>query len=183
MDLLLDSLTQPQRDAVTHLDGPLLILAGPGSGKTRVVTHRIAHLLEQGVKASEILALTFTNKAAEEMRSRVQQLSPGESVWLSTFHRFGARILRTYAEYIGISPNFTIYDTSDAKQTLRRVIETENYSDDALHAGEDCRGDQLCEEPADHAGRISAVCGSAADADRGGGVSRLSAADDCVVRR
>jgi DNA helicase-2/ATP-dependent DNA helicase PcrA len=122
---LLENLTEPQRAAVTHRDGPLLILAGPGSGKTRVVTQRIAYLLGQGVPASQVLALTFTNKAAAEMRARVEQLVAGHSIWLSTFHRFGARILRTYSDYIGLSPNFTIYDSSDAKQTLRRVIEAE----------------------------------------------------------
>jgi DNA helicase-2/ATP-dependent DNA helicase PcrA len=122
---LLENLTEPQRAAVTHRDGPLLILAGPGSGKTRVVTQRIAYLLGQGVPASQVLALTFTNKAADEMRARVEQLVAGHSIWLSTFHRFGVRILRTYSDYIGLSPNFTIYDSSDAKQTLRRVIEAE----------------------------------------------------------
>lgn len=123
---LLEPLTEPQREAVTHIDGPMLILAGPGSGKTRVVTHRIAHLLEQGVAARQILALTFTNKAAEEMRTRVQELAPGQKVWLSTFHRFGVRLLRTYSDLVGLTPNFTIYDTSAAKQTLKRVIEAEN---------------------------------------------------------
>ena len=126
MNSLLENLTEPQRAAVTHRDGPLLILAGPGSGKTRVVTQRIAYLLGQGVAASQILALTFTNKAAAEMRARVEQLVEGRQVWLSTFHRFGARILRNYSDYVGLSPNFTIYDSSDAKQTLRRVIEAEN---------------------------------------------------------
>ena len=126
MNSLLENLTEPQRAAVTHCDGPLLILAGPGSGKTRVVTQRIAYLLGQGVAASQVLALTFTNKAAAEMRARVEQLVEGQQVWLSTFHRFGARILRDYSDYVGLSPNFTIYDSSDAKQTLRRVIEAEN---------------------------------------------------------
>lgn len=125
MTRLLDDLNQPQREAVLHVDGPLLILAGPGSGKTRVVTHRIAHLLEQGITARQILALTFTNKAAAEMRNRVQALVPGQGVWVSTFHRFGARILREYGEYVGLAPNFTIYDTSDSKQVLKRVIEAE----------------------------------------------------------
>jgi DNA helicase II / ATP-dependent DNA helicase PcrA len=123
MDPLFNSLNESQCQAVRHVDGPLLVLAGPGSGKTRVVTHRIAHLLREGIPAYQILALTFTNKAAEEMRSRVEQLAPGEQVWVSTFHRFGARLLRQYADLVGLTPNFTIYDTADAKQTLSRVID------------------------------------------------------------
>ncbi len=126
MDPLLDQLTEPQREAVLHRDGPLLVLAGPGSGKTRVITHRIAHLLSTGVRPSQILALTFTNKAADEMQRRVAELAPGMRVWLSTFHRFGARLLRQYAEFVGLAPNFTIYDTNDARQTIKRVIEAHN---------------------------------------------------------
>jgi DNA helicase-2/ATP-dependent DNA helicase PcrA len=137
MDRLLESLTDPQREAVMHRDGPLLVLAGPGSGKTRVITHRIAHLLESGVPASQILALTFTNKAADEMQRRVAELAPGGRVWLSTFHRFGARLLRQYADLIGLQSNFTIYDTGDVRQTIKRVIEareinTLNYSPERL---------------------------------------------------
>ena len=119
---LVDSLTPAQREAVEHLDGPLLILAGPGSGKTRVITHRVANLLRHGVPARQILALTFTNKAADEMRNRVEQLAPGEPVWMSTFHRFCSRILRQYAPLVGLSENFTIYDTSDSRQVLKRVL-------------------------------------------------------------
>src|SRR3970040_212050 len=131
MNPLLDSLTDPQREAVLHRDGPLLVLSGPGSGKTRVITHRIAHLLSSGVRPSQILALTFTNKAADEMQRRVAELAPGMRVWLSTFHRFGARLLRQYAEFVGLTPNFTIYDTNDARQTIKRVIEAHNIK--ALH--------------------------------------------------
>lgn len=120
---LLDSLTPPQREAVEHRDGPLLILAGPGSGKTRVITHRIARMLAGGVPARQILALTFTNKAADEMRQRVEQLAPGEPVWMSTFHRFCSRLLRGNAAMVGLEDNFTIYDTSDSRQLLRRVME------------------------------------------------------------
>jgi DNA helicase-2/ATP-dependent DNA helicase PcrA len=123
MDPLLESLNPAQREAVRHVDGPLLVLAGPGSGKTRVVTHRIAHLLREGVPARQILALTFTNKASDEMRSRVEILAPGERVWVSTFHRFGARLLREHSEYVGLPANFTIYDVDDARQTLKRAIE------------------------------------------------------------
>ncbi|MGL4514863.1 MAG: ATP-dependent helicase [Lacipirellulaceae bacterium] len=120
----LDGLNDPQREAVLHTEGPMLILAGPGSGKTRVVTHRIAHLIRQGVPARSILALTFTNKAADEMRRRVQRLCPGERVWMGTFHRFGAKLLREHGERLGLDPNFTIYDMADAKQTLKRVVES-----------------------------------------------------------
>ena len=122
MNHLLEGLTAVQRQAVEHVEGPLLILAGPGSGKTRVVTHRIAWLLGQGVPGDQILALTFTNKAADEMQSRVEQLAADRSVWLSTFHRFCARLLRKYAPLAGLEENYTIYDTSDSAQTLRRVV-------------------------------------------------------------
>jgi len=119
---LLDGLTSAQREAVTHVDGPLLILAGPGSGKTRVVTHRIAYLVQQGVAGRNILALTFTNKAAEEMRARVERLAPGTSVWVGTFHRFCARLLRQYATLVGLEPNYTIYDADDSMRLLRRTL-------------------------------------------------------------
>src|SRR4051812_49998245 len=106
-------LTSSQWEAVDHLDGPLLILAGPGSGKTRVITRRIARMVDKGVDPRDILAITFTNKAADEMRERVAHLLPGNRVWVSTFHRFCARILRERAEAVGLGPHFTIYDTSD----------------------------------------------------------------------
>ncbi len=122
-DPLFRHLTPAQREAVEHIDGPLLILAGPGSGKTRVVTHRIGNLLRHGIPPSRILALTFTNKAAQEMRSRVESLAPGRSVWTSTFHRFCARLLREYAPLVGLTENFTIYDTSDSQTALKRTIE------------------------------------------------------------
>jgi DNA helicase-2/ATP-dependent DNA helicase PcrA len=118
----LEGLTDAQREAVLHLEGPLLILAGPGSGKTRVVTHRIARLLAEGVPEQQILALTFTNKAAEEMRNRLERLAAGRQVWVSTFHRFCARLLRKYAPLVGLAENFTIYDAGDSAQTLRRVM-------------------------------------------------------------
>lgn len=123
MSKLLDRLTEPQREAVTHLEGPLLILAGPGSGKTRVITHRIAWLLEQGVSPHQILALTFTNKAAAEMQSRVAVLAPGAVVWTSTFHRFCARLLRDHARLVGLEENFTILDADDSRKALRRAME------------------------------------------------------------
>ncbi len=131
----LDSLTPAQREAVEHLDGPLLILAGPGSGKTRVITHRVANLLRHGVPARQILALTFTNKAADEMRARVEQLAPGQPVWMSTFHRFCSRLLRQYAPLVGLTENFTIYDTSDSRQALKRVLDELDF-DAALYTPE-----------------------------------------------
>ena len=131
MNPLLSSLTSVQQQAVTHVEGPLLILAGPGSGKTRVVTHRVAYLLQQGVPARQILALTFTNKAADEMRSRLALLAPGERVWMSTFHRFCARLLRDHASLVGLSENFTIYDTDDSRRVLRRTLEEQHL--DTLH--------------------------------------------------
>lgn len=125
MTAALQSLTEPQRAAVMHVEGPLLILAGPGSGKTRVVTHRIAYLLQQGIHPRNIVALTFTNKAADEMRRRVERLAPGQPVWLGTFHRFCARLLRRYAPVVGLGENFSIYDTDDSRQLLRLAIEEE----------------------------------------------------------
>ena len=128
MDAILRDLTPPQRAAVKHVDGPLLILAGPGSGKTRVVTHRIAYMLDQGVQPWQIAALTFTNKAADEMRLRVESLAPGSNVWMGTFHRFCAQTLRRYASMIGLGENYSIYDTSDSKQAMKRAIEAAGVS-------------------------------------------------------
>ncbi len=124
MSFVLDpSLTDNQRIAAEHVTGPLLILAGPGSGKTRVVTHRIANLLQIGVPARNILALTFTNKAADEMKARVAQLAPSESVWIGTFHRFCARLLREHAALVGLAENYTIYDAHDSERALRHALE------------------------------------------------------------
>jgi DNA helicase-2/ATP-dependent DNA helicase PcrA len=122
-DELLRDLTDAQREAVLAVEGPLLILAGPGSGKTRVITHRIAWLLAEGIADQQILALTFTNKAADEMRGRVERLAPGRSTWIGTFHRFCARLLRKYAPLIGLQENFTIYDSDDSTLALRRTLE------------------------------------------------------------
>src|SRR5436309_7672611 len=103
---LLSVLTPAQCEAVTHLEGPLLILAGAGSGKTRVITRRVAYLLHQGVRPGNILAITFTNKAAGEMRQRVEALLPGNRVWISTFHSLGARLLRQYGDRLTLDRNF-----------------------------------------------------------------------------
>ena len=119
-----DTLNGPQKEAVLHTDGPLLILAGAGSGKTRVLTHRIAYLIdERGVNPWNILAITFTNKAAEEMRQRVDSLVAfgAESIWVSTFHSMCVRILRRFIERLGYENRFTIYDTDDQKTLMKEV--------------------------------------------------------------
>ncbi|MCB9913844.1 MAG: UvrD-helicase domain-containing protein [Planctomycetes bacterium] len=127
---LLAGLNEAQSEAVRHADGPLLILAGPGSGKTRVVTHRLAWLLtERGVRPEEVLAITFTNKAAREMRERVERILPGtRGLWISTFHAFGARFLRREIEALGDwTRDFSIYDTSDRNTLLKRLIRDLGY--------------------------------------------------------
>ncbi|HEV3119997.1 MAG TPA: UvrD-helicase domain-containing protein, partial [Gemmataceae bacterium] len=124
-DLLAD-LTPAQREAVTHFEGPLLILAGAGSGKTRVITRRVAWLLQQGVRPYNILAITFTNKAASEMRQRIETLVPNSRVWISTFHSLGARLLRQYAERLGLQRNFTIYDQQDRNRLVKAALDASN---------------------------------------------------------
>src|SRR5262245_15304904 len=119
---IFESLTAAQLAAVTHVDGALLILAGPGSGKTRVVTHRIAHLLQQSIPGKNILALTFTNKAADEMKARVARLVPLPTVWMGTFHRFCARLLRMYGQLVGLNENYSIYDVDDSSRMLAEAI-------------------------------------------------------------
>lgn len=121
MDIL-DNVTDPQRAAITHIEGPLLVLAGAGSGKTLAITRRIAHLIEAGVPPSSILAITFTNKAAGEMKERVARLTRNADVWLSTFHSFGARLLRQHAERLGFTRSFTIYDTTDQLDCIKEAM-------------------------------------------------------------
>jgi DNA helicase-2/ATP-dependent DNA helicase PcrA len=126
LQALLDGLNEPQREAVTHGEGPLLILAGAGSGKTRVLTHRIAFLLFSGqVRPSEVLAITFTNKAANEMRERVERLIGHQTrgMWLMTFHSACARILRAKADLLGYTPRFTIYDQADSRRLVKRCMD------------------------------------------------------------
>ena len=122
-DEILAGLTENQREAVLHIDGPLLVLAGPGSGKTRVITCRIAHLIHQGVRPYQILAITFTNKAAGEMKQRVEAMLPGSGVWISTFHSLGVRLLRQYADRLGLDRNFTIYDQADRVRVVKLALE------------------------------------------------------------
>ena len=123
-----DTLNEKQKEAVFHTEGPLLILAGAGSGKTRVLTHRIAYLIENGVNPWNIMAITFTNKAAQEMRERVNNLVEfgAESIWVSTFHSSCVRILRRYIDKIGFDNNFTIYDTDDQKKLIKDIFKRLN---------------------------------------------------------
>src|SRR5271170_677596 len=118
-------LNDRQREAVLHGEGPIMIVAGAGSGKTKVLTTRIAHLMAKGVDAFNILALTFTNKAAKEMKERVERIlgnSEARNLYIGTFHSVFARILRTEAPKLGYPNNFTIYDTDDAKSVVKTVI-------------------------------------------------------------
>lgn len=150
-----DTLNEQQKEAVLHTEGPLLILAGAGSGKTRVLTHRIAYLIEEmGVNPWNILAITFTNKAAKEMRERVDRLVGfgSESVWVSTFHSSCARILRRHIPLLGYDSNFTIYDADDQKSLMKEIckllkIDTKMYKERTLlgaiaHAKEELVGPQ-----------------------------------------
>ncbi len=128
----LDSLNPAQRTAVEHTDGPLLILAGAGSGKTRVITFRMAHLIATGLaQPGEVLAVTFTNKAAEEMRHRVEGLLGGDCrhIWLSTFHSLCARLLRREAPALGLSRDFVIYDSSDQLAVVKQAMKAMNIDD------------------------------------------------------
>lgn len=133
MDLLSD-LTPAQRQAVTHMDGPLLVLAGAGSGKTRVITRRVAHIMRQGVPGRNILAITFTNKAAGEMRQRISSITPDSEVWVGTFHALCARLLRTYAPLVGLDRGFTIYDQADRLRAVKQVMAQLNLDGEAVPA-------------------------------------------------
>src|SRR3954464_1608414 len=126
-EALTKDLTPPQKEAVLATEGPLLVLAAAGSGKTRVITRRIAYLISCGVPAWQVLALTFTNKAAGEMRERVHALLgdslSGRGLTVTTFHSLCARLLRRYAESAGLKPDFSIYDSGDQSALVKKVIE------------------------------------------------------------
>ena len=122
-----------QQLAVNHIEGPLLVLAGAGSGKTRIITHRIVHLLSIGVPAGDILAVTFTNKAADEMRYRIKQLSQ-QSILTCTFHSLGAKILRESIHLLGFKNMFSIYDEDDSVSLLKTCMKTLGIEDDKSKA-------------------------------------------------
>ncbi|KGE15818.1 ATP-dependent helicase [Sphingobacterium deserti] len=132
----LAGLNPSQRSAVEQIKGPVMIVAGAGSGKTRVITYRVAHLIRQGVDPFNILVLTFTNKAAKEMRERIMNVvgSEAKNIWMGTFHSVFSRILRVEAELIGYPKNFTIYDTDDTKSLIRAIIKEMNLDDKLYNA-------------------------------------------------
>ena len=121
----LSQLNESQKLPTVHKNGPVMVIAGAGSGKTRVLTYRIAYLMEMGVDPFSILALTFTNKAAKEMKERIGLIvgeTNAKSLWMGTFHSIFARILRSEAEYLGYSSNFSIYDTQDSERLISSII-------------------------------------------------------------
>ena len=132
MENLLEKLNESQREAVVYTDGPQLVIAGAGSGKTRVLTFKIAHLLQLGLKPWNILALTFTNKAANEMKARIGDLVGHEEakrLYMGTFHSIFSRILRVEAPHIGFSPNFTIYDETDSRSLIKAICKEMKLDD------------------------------------------------------
>lgn len=135
-DDYLSTLNEPQREAVLHGSGPLMIIAGAGSGKTRVLTYRIARLIETGVDPFRILSLTFTNKASGEMRNRIEGAvgTEARNIWMGTFHSVFAKILRIEARYLGYTSDFSIYDTDDSKSLLRSIIKEFNLDDKVYKA-------------------------------------------------
>ena len=137
MQSYLRELNDVQQKSVTTTEGPVLLIAGPGSGKTRVLTYRISHLIEEGVPAGQILALTFTNKSAREMKDRIARVvgDKGKKVWAGTFHSVFARILRVEAEKIGYPSTFTIYDSDDSESVVRAIIKEMHLDKDKYHAG------------------------------------------------
>ena len=138
MEDYLQKLNPEQRNAVTHSTGPLMVIAGAGSGKTRVLTYRIVHLLKSGVYPHNILSLTFTNKASKEMRNRIELMvgeSDARSLWMGTFHSVFSKILRFEAEKLNYPSNFTIYDTDDSKSLVRSIIKELNLDKDIYKVG------------------------------------------------
>lgn len=168
----LDSLNPPQRKAVLHCDGPLLILAGAGSGKTRVITHRIAHLIrEQGVDPGSILAVTFTNKAADEMKQRVERILrlPLGRLWISTFHSACVKILRQQIHHLGFTKQFVIYDETDRSSLVKMCLQ-------------DLRIDDSAYQPRAIIGRISALKNNLIDAEQYSRSSSSFGFEDAVSR-
>ena len=138
MEDYLQKLNPEQKLATQHLKGPLMVIAGAGSGKTRVLTYRIVHLLKKGVNPHNILSLTFTNKASKEMRNRIENIvgqNNARSLWMGTFHSVFSKILRFEAEKLNYPSNFTIYDTDDSKSLVRSIIKELNLDKDIYKVG------------------------------------------------
>lgn len=131
-EALLADLNEAQRRAVMHIDGPLLVLAGPGSGKTRVITRRAAYLVHSGVAPRSILAITFTNKATDEMKRRIEALGVARGMWVYTFHALGVRLLREFGPLANVQPGFTIFDDDDQRRLLREALAAEQVSENSL---------------------------------------------------
>ena len=133
----LDELNDVQREAVVNIEGPMMIVAGAGSGKTRVLTFRVAHLIQLGIDSFNILSLTFTNKAAKEMRHRIEKMvgSEAKNLWMGTFHSVFAKILRIEAQKLGFPQNFTIYDTDDSKSLIKTIVKEEELNPDIYKPG------------------------------------------------
>src|SRR6187401_2237163 len=131
MNDYLESLNEPQYQGVVNTEGPCMLIAGAGSGKTRVLTYRIAQLIRNGVDPFNIMALTFTNKAAREMRERIEKVvgSDARNLWMGTFHSVFSRILRAEAHHLGYPNNFTIYDTDDSKSLIRNIVKEMGLDD------------------------------------------------------
>ena len=136
--MIIDELNESQREAVLCCDAPSLVIAGAGSGKTRVLTSKIAYLLQNGMQPWNILALTFTNKAAKEMRQRIGRMV-GEDIasrlWMGTFHSIFSRILRQECMHLGFAPDFTIYDASDSKSLIKSIIKDMQLDDKTYKPG------------------------------------------------
>ena len=138
MNNYLKQLNSEQQKAATHKNGPIMVIAGAGSGKTRVLTYRIIYLIEQGVNPFNILSLTFTNKASKEMRNRIEEIvgeSQARNLWMGTFHSIFSRILRYEAEKLNYPANFTIYDTDDSKSLISSIIKELNLDKEIYKAG------------------------------------------------
>lgn len=134
---ILNGLNNPQREAVTTVEGPVMVIAGAGSGKTKALTHRIAYMIQEGINPFSIMALTFTNKAAKEMKDRIMKLvdpHAARNVWMGTFHSIFARILRIEAQHLGFTPDFTIYDTDDSKQLINAILKERDLDTKAYPA-------------------------------------------------
>ena len=135
---LFEGLNSEQQKAVAKINGAMMVIAGAGSGKTRVLTYRIAYMISQGINPFDILSLTFTNKAAEEMKERIISLlgnSTGRNVWMGTFHSIFSRILHIESEYIGFTKNFSVYNQDDSKNLIKTIIKEKNLDDKQYRPG------------------------------------------------